>query len=138
MTNLYLDLANRLASTGTPASTATRHLILKAFAVAAAAHETQTRDNGEPYIIHPLRVATSLAQEMNITDVASICVALLHDTFEDQDVIDDVFIGQEFSPDIAVQIRALTKPSLDGLSPDEVNRIYFQRLAELSSDIQVI
>ena len=55
--------------------------VLKAYEVAAKAHEHQKRESGEPYIIHPLNVC------MNLTtfkaDGASLCAGLLHDVVED-------------------------------------------------------
>ena len=56
-------------------------LLDDAFAVAARAHAQQTRDNGEPYITHPLAVADILAGYR--LDTATIATALLHDVIED-------------------------------------------------------
>jgi (p)ppGpp synthase/HD superfamily hydrolase len=36
-------------------------VILRAFELGATAHEGQTRKTGEPYILHPLAVASILA-----------------------------------------------------------------------------
>jgi GTP diphosphokinase / guanosine-3',5'-bis(diphosphate) 3'-diphosphatase len=58
-------------------------LIEKAFVVAEQAHEKQTRHTGEPYITHPVAVATILAQ-MRL-DHQTIIAALLHDVLEDTD-----------------------------------------------------
>lgn len=58
-------------------------LIEKAFVVAEQAHEDQTRHTGEPYITHPVAVATILAQ-MRL-DHQTIIAALLHDVLEDTD-----------------------------------------------------
>jgi len=55
-----------------------------AYAMAAAAHGTQTRDNGDPYITHPVAVAAILASYR--LDTASIVTALLHDVIEDTPV----------------------------------------------------
>ncbi|MFS0885562.1 bifunctional (p)ppGpp synthetase/guanosine-3',5'-bis(diphosphate) 3'-pyrophosphohydrolase [Aeromicrobium sp. 179-A 4D2 NHS] len=55
--------------------------IQKAYQVAAAMHEGQKRKSGDPYITHPLAVATILA-ELGMT-APTLCAALLHDTVED-------------------------------------------------------
>ncbi len=60
---------------------ADRDLILRAYAAARAAHEGQTRENGEPYFTHPVAVAKILAGYR--LDAATIATALLHDTVED-------------------------------------------------------
>ncbi len=58
-----------------------------AFAVADQAHFQQRRASGEPYIIHPIAVATIIAQ-MRL-DAESIQAALLHDVVEDTNLTDD-------------------------------------------------
>ncbi|MGH3169043.1 MAG: HD domain-containing protein, partial [Trebonia sp.] len=52
-----------------------------AYDVAAFWHQGQTRRSGDPYITHPLAVATILAE--NGADDAMICAAMLHDTIEE-------------------------------------------------------
>jgi guanosine-3',5'-bis(diphosphate) 3'-pyrophosphohydrolase len=56
-------------------------LIRRAYRVAASWHQGQTRRSGDPYITHPLAVATILAE--TIADDEMLCAALLHDTVED-------------------------------------------------------
>jgi len=56
------------------------NLYKKAVEIATAAHEDQTRWDGEPYITHPLAVADAFP-----LDDAKI-VAVLHDVLEDSDV----------------------------------------------------
>jgi guanosine-3',5'-bis(diphosphate) 3'-pyrophosphohydrolase len=58
-------------------------LIRRAYELAEAVHATQMRDEGTPYILHPLRVAISLVEELRITSPTLICSALLHDVIED-------------------------------------------------------
>jgi GTP pyrophosphokinase len=56
-------------------------LIRRAYDVAAVCHQGQTRKSGDPYITHPLAVATILAGTS--ADDEMLCAALLHDTVED-------------------------------------------------------
>ncbi|MEN3336293.1 MAG: diphosphokinase / guanosine-3,5-bis(diphosphate) 3-diphosphatase [Blastocatellia bacterium] len=58
-------------------------LIRRAYEVAQAVHATQMRDEGTPYILHPLRVAVALVDELDIIQPTLICAALLHDVIED-------------------------------------------------------
>ena len=58
-------------------------LIVRAYEVAQKAHEGQRRKSGEPYITHPVAVATILG-ELGMTP-QTVAAALLHDTVEDTD-----------------------------------------------------
>ena len=58
-------------------------LIERAYATAEKAHRGQMRKSGEPYITHPVAVATILA-EVGMTS-PTLAAALLHDTVEDTD-----------------------------------------------------
>src|SRR4026207_1579102 len=59
-------------------------LLRRAWSVGAAAHVGQTRKSGEPYITHPVAVATVLAEER--LDVEALVAAILHDTNHDTPV----------------------------------------------------
>src|SRR5215813_7829154 len=56
-------------------------LIERAYDAAARCHANQLRKSGDPYITHPLAVATILAELGMNHD--TLCAALLHDTIED-------------------------------------------------------
>ena len=60
-------------------------LLLKALAFAAFKHKNQRRRDvdASPYINHPISLANILCNEGHITDIDTICGALLHDTVED-------------------------------------------------------
>lgn len=59
--------------------------LLKALAFAAHKHRDQRRRDvsTSPYINHPISLADILCNEAHITDIETICGALLHDTVED-------------------------------------------------------
>jgi GTP pyrophosphokinase len=81
-------------------------LIERAYDVAARLHAGQSRRSGDPYITHPLAVATILAELGMPHD--TICAALLHDTVEDTQYT----VGQlreEFGEDIASLVDGVTK-----------------------------
>jgi len=61
-------------------------MVTEALQLAKQAHKGQERDEGDPYIIHPIRVANTFIYNLGITDVDTICAALLHDVVEDSDV----------------------------------------------------
>ncbi len=81
-------------------------LISKAYAQAAAAHAGQTRKSGEPYVTHPVAVATVVA-ELGLDD-ATIVAALLHDTVEDTK-LSLADIEAEFGVDVAEIVDGVTK-----------------------------
>ncbi len=83
-------------------------MVRKAYETALKAHEGQTRLSGEPYIIHPLEVAITLA--MLKLDSTTISAALLHDVIEDTTYSYE-FIKNEFSEDVAMLVDGVTKIS---------------------------
>src|SRR6516164_1929123 len=56
-------------------------LIRRTYDFAAKAHDGQLRRSGDPYVVHPLGVAATIA-ELKL-DVPSVCAGLLHDAVED-------------------------------------------------------
>jgi GTP diphosphokinase / guanosine-3',5'-bis(diphosphate) 3'-diphosphatase len=85
-----------------------KELILEALAVAVKAHEGQLRDEGEPYVTHPIRVASSLIEHVGAKDTATICAALLHDTVEDTGLSLEE-IETTFGEPTATMVQALTR-----------------------------
>ncbi len=83
-----------------------RELIANAFRVARAAHGTQTRKSGGPYILHPLAIALTLAKMR--MDAASIATAMLHDVLEDTELTYED-LRREFGIEIAQLVLGLTK-----------------------------
>jgi GTP pyrophosphokinase/guanosine-3',5'-bis(diphosphate) 3'-pyrophosphohydrolase len=76
------------------------------YELACEAHAGQTRFSGEPYITHPVAVASLLA-ELHL-DVDTIITALLHDTVEDTGVrLAD--IRRRFGADVAELVDGVTK-----------------------------
>ena len=81
-------------------------VIERSFEVAAAAHEGQMRLSGEPYIRHPVAVATIVAR-LGLDDV-SIAAALLHDAVEDTHMALSA-IEADFGVDVARIVDGVTK-----------------------------
>jgi GTP pyrophosphokinase len=112
-------------------------LVEEALALAADAHRTQVRDNGDPYITHPLAVADILAGYR--LDVPSICTALLHDTVEDTSVkLED--IRARFGGTIAGLVDGVTKLTRLELQSDRTKQAEnFRKLVlAMSRDIRVL
>jgi GTP pyrophosphokinase len=81
-------------------------LIERAYEVAAHWHAHQKRKSGDPYITHPLAVATILAELGMNTE--TICAALLHDTVEDT-AYTLAELRREFDEDVAALVDGVTK-----------------------------
>lgn len=84
--------------------------ILKAARYAAAKHGDQKRKfSGDPYVLHPMRVAGRIAMEPWTTE-AHVAAAWLHDVLEDCAVTVDE-IRSEFDDQVAALVDALTNRS---------------------------
>jgi GTP pyrophosphokinase len=81
-------------------------LIEDAFHFAYEAHKTQLRASGDPYIIHPLTVATILAEMRS--DLESIAAGILHDVVEDTHHTSKD-IAERFGDEIALIVDGVTK-----------------------------
>ena len=82
--------------------------LTKAYEFALKAHRTQKRDEGVPYIIHPVAVADILS-DLKL-DSATIATGLLHDTIEDTHATYDT-IKEEFGQEVADLVDGVTKIS---------------------------
>ncbi len=112
-------------------------LIDAAYIVAMKAHGNQRRDNGDPYITHPIAVADILAGYR--LDTASIVTGLLHDTIEDTSVkLKD--IEARFGAQIAGLVDGVTKLTRLELQSDRTKQAEnFRKLVlAISRDIRVL
>ena len=112
-------------------------LIDAAYTLARDAHGTQTRDNGEPYITHPVAVANILAGYR--LDTASIATGLLHDVIEDTPVKLPE-IQTRFGGEIAGLVDGVTKLTRLELQSDRTKQAEnFRKLVlAISRDIRVL
>jgi GTP diphosphokinase / guanosine-3',5'-bis(diphosphate) 3'-diphosphatase len=110
-------------------------LIERAYESAAYWHRDQKRRSGDPYITHPLAVATILAELGMNTE--TICAALLHDTVEDTPYTLTELRG-EFGEDIAALVDGVTK--LDKVKYGEAAEAETVRkmVVAMSKDIRVL
>ena len=112
-------------------------LIERAYHLARRAHSEQVRRSGEPYISHPLGVASILA-ELGLDDV-TVAAALLHDSVEDT-AVTQADIEAQFGPDVAAIVDGVTK--LDRLqfdSKEEQQAATLRKmLVAMAKDIRVL
>ena len=112
-------------------------LIEKAYQLALKAHEGQMRKSGEPYIHHPMAVATIVAKQG--LDEVTIAAALLHDAVEDTK-IELSYLEEEFGSEVALIVDGVTK--LDRLNfdskEDQQAASMRKMLVALAKDLRVL
>ena len=132
-------LQNFYAALDASGRTYNREKIEAAYAYADELHKGQMRLSGEPYISHPLAVAT-IVVELGL-DTDSVCAALLHDTVEDcADKTNLDIVAERFGKDVAMLVDGLTKLVLiDVEDKQEANIENIRKmLLAMSKDIRVI
>ena len=110
--------------------------IRAAFELAREAHAAQKRKSGEPYIIHPIAVATIVAIELKL-GANPVIAAFLHDVVEDTAyTIDD--IRQRFGDDVAFLVSVVTKKSTGNYEISKQVDNYKQMLNSIHYDIRAL
>ena len=109
----------------------------KAYNFALKAHKTQKRDEGVPYIIHPIAVADILS-DLKL-DSATIATGLLHDTIEDTHATYET-IKEEFGQEVADLVDGVTKISEFENKADENSKAenFRKLIIATSKDIRVL
>lgn len=112
-------------------------LIEKAYELAKAAHEGQTRQSGEPYITHPVAAAMTLAKLR--MDYQSIMAALLHDVLEDTR-IEKLELTEKFGEEVAELVDGVSKlTQMEFGSREEAQAENFRKMVlAMVRDIRVI
>ena len=112
-------------------------ILSKAYDFALNAHKNQKRDEGVPYIIHPVAVADILT-ELKL-DSATITTGLLHDTIEDTKVTYES-VKKEFGKEVADLVDGVTKISaLENKAVENSKAENFRKLIlATSKDIRVL
>lgn len=100
-------------------------LLEQARSVATVAHAGQRRHGGEPYIVHPARVADAVREFGTHAEI----VAWLHDVLEDTKVTTLALLQLSFPTDIVMDVLKLTRK--DGQS----YKSYIDRLIADGSDV---
>src|SRR5215467_9365955 len=112
-------------------------LVERAFAFSENAHQGQFRKSGEPYITHPLAVASILSQWR--LDAQGLAAALLHDVMEDTDVTKHQ-IESSFGKPVADMVDGVSK--LDQIEfqsrEDQQAESFRKMLLAMAQDVRVI
>ena len=111
--------------------------LTRAMTFAADKHHNQKRKNKEqtPYINHPIRVVNLLTGIGKITDIPTLCAAVLHDTIEDTGTKYGE-IKQEFGEEIADMVREVTDDK--SLSKIERKRLQIKNAPHKSTGAKLV
>jgi hypothetical protein len=101
-------------------------LLRRAYDVAARCHHNQFRRSGDPYITHPVSVATILAG-LGADDL-TLCAAMLHDTVEDTPYTLTA-LSREFGPEIAAMVTGI-------VALDRIKRTGGRRVARVIATVE--
>ena len=109
----------------------------KAYHFALEAHQNQRREEGVPYILHPVAVAKILT-DLKL-DSATITTGLLHDTIEDTNVTYES-VKEQFGEEVANLVDGVTKISEleNKASPDSKAENFRKLILATSKDIRVL
>ncbi len=117
--------------------------LTKAYKFALNAHKKQKREEGVPYINHPVAVADILS-DLKL-DSATIATGLLHDTIEDTHATYKT-IKEEFGQEVADLVEGVTKISvfenqaINGMSKQKFSKAenFRKLIIATSKDIRVL
>jgi GTP pyrophosphokinase len=115
-----------------------RILVIDAYHFAYDAHAGLKRKTGEPFIMHPIEVASIVLTEIRL-GVTSVMCALMHDVVEDNEEISLDDIESRFGKQVASIIDGLTK--ITNVYDDEQNvqaKTFRKMLMTIPKDIRVI
>src|SRR6476660_1159830 len=112
-------------------------LVERAFAFSEQAHQGQFRKSGEPYITHPLAVASILSEWR--LDAHGLAAALLHDVMEDTKVT-KTEIQESFGKSVADMVDGVSKlDQIEFQSREDAQAENFRKmLLAMAQDVRVI
>jgi GTP diphosphokinase / guanosine-3',5'-bis(diphosphate) 3'-diphosphatase len=112
-------------------------LVERAFEFSESAHRGQFRKSGEPYITHPLAVASILSEWR--LDAEGLAAALLHDVMEDTSVTRSE-IESTFGKPVAAMVDGLSKlDQIEFATREDAQAESFRKmLLAMARDVRVI
>lgn len=109
-----------------------------AFQFAAEAHRGQRRDEGTPFIDHPVAVAEILWGDLACRDVDMLVAALMHDVLEDRAEVEPGVLESLIGPRAFSLVEHVTKPPVPDERKPLRDREYLDRLREAPADVRLL
>ena len=110
--------------------------IRDAYFFAEKAHAPDIRQSGEPYIIHPIAVASIVTNELGL-GVNSIIAALLHDVIEDTPATPED-VRQRYGDDVTSLVGVVTKEKKETYVTSKQVDNFRQMLNSIQYDIRAL
>lgn len=148
--NLATALRHRLLAAIEQFDVMDKVMLGKALSLAEETHAGQTRRPGRsalmqnmPYIVHPIRVALLIMEELDLQEPIAVATALLHDTVElSAGRVTISYLEDNFSQAVAMMVSILTKPQLKETmtqaEKDQRLNIYRERLVNASVESRLV
>ena len=112
-------------------------LIRQAFTIASEIHKNSFRENGDPFLLHPLAVARIALENMGL-DTKSVLAAILHEAIKSGNIEKEEIISS-FGLNVSEILEGLSKIAELGHTNDELQAENFRNLLlAISNDIRVI
>jgi (p)ppGpp synthase/HD superfamily hydrolase len=109
-----------------------------AFQFAAAAHADQKRDEGTPFIDHPVAVTVILRAELGCRDVDVLLAALAHDVLEDCDWLTADVLEGVIGPRATSMVQHVTKRRVPETHKEMRDQEYLESLRYLPPESRLL
>ncbi len=123
LTGLHPDDAGRLAN---------------AFRYAVAAHASQFRDEGSPFIDHPVSVAVILSEKLGCRDVDVLIAALNHDVLEDCDWLCRRDVAGAIGERATAFVEEVTKEQVAAEEKPARDERYLEHLWQMTAEAKLL
>jgi len=116
--------------------------IERALHLAEEVHRNSMRshENSQKFIVHPMRVALILIEELKISHPEPVSAALLHDVVEDEKGRYSTFdLEKKFGRNVALMVSCVTRPVPDvHIARDKQLQVYAERIAQAAKYTRII
>lgn len=150
MSKLAGTLRHRFLMAIEPLRVVDKVMLGKALALAEQVHAEQSRrpsrsegKKGAPFIVHPMRVALIIIEELELKEPLALAAALLHDTVEmSAGKVTVGLIEETFGRPAAMMVSILSMPPLSATASaaerDQKLKIYQERISHASVETKLV